>query len=60
MTEQHDSAIVVYRKVATEQESPIRFLQGMKTGLQDPHSIALVPEDDVMFVANYGSTHDSP
>jgi DNA-binding beta-propeller fold protein YncE len=58
MTEQHDSAIVVYRKGATHEESPIRHLQGAKTGLQDPHGIALDPKDDVLFVANYGYTHD--
>ena len=58
MTEQHDSAIVVYRKDATEEESPVRYLQGTRTGLQDPHGIALDPKDDVIFVANYGYTHD--
>ena len=57
MTEQHDSALVVYRKDATQEESPIRFMQGLKTGLQDPHGIALDPKEDVLFVANYGSTH---
>ena len=30
MTEQHDSALVVYRKDATQEESPIRFLQGVE------------------------------
>lgn len=58
MTEQHDSALVVYRKGATHEESPIRFLQGPKTGLQDPHGIAFDAREDVLFVANYGSTHD--
>ena len=58
MTEQHDSSIVVYRKDASKERSPIRFLQGLKTGLQDPHGIAYDPKDQVIFVANYGSTHD--
>lgn len=58
MTEQHDSSIVVYRKTATKEESPIWFLQGGKTGLQDPHGIVYDPKDDVIFVANYGSTHE--
>ncbi len=58
LTEQHDSAIVVYNKDATSKESPIRMLQGLKTGLQDPHGIALDPKDGVIFVANHGSTHD--
>lgn len=58
MTEQHDSALVVYRKGATQAESPIRHLQGLATGLQDPHGVALDPKDEVLFVANYGYTHD--
>jgi DNA-binding beta-propeller fold protein YncE len=58
MTEQHDSSIVVYNKDATHRESPIRHLQGLNTGLQDPHGIAYDPKEDVLFVANYGSTHD--
>jgi DNA-binding beta-propeller fold protein YncE len=58
LTEQHDSALVVYRKNATKQESPIRHLQGLKTQLEDPHGIALDPKEDVIFVANHGYTHD--
>jgi DNA-binding beta-propeller fold protein YncE len=57
MTEQHDSSIVVYRKDATKEESPIRHLQGGDTGLADPHGLAYDPSEDVIFVANYGSTH---
>jgi len=58
MTEQHDSAMVVYRTGATQEESPIRYLQGARTGLQDPHGIAFDAKDDVLFVANYGYSHD--
>lgn len=57
LTVQHDSAIVVYRKDATGSEAPIRSIQGNRSGIADPHGIALDPKDDVMFVANYGSTH---
>jgi hypothetical protein len=57
-TVQHDSAIVTYRRNADGQESPIRMVQGDLTGLQDPHGIALDPRDDVVFIANFGSTHD--
>jgi DNA-binding beta-propeller fold protein YncE len=59
ITIQHDSAIVTYRKMADGKESPIRILQGTKTGIADPHGIAIDPRDDVVFVANYGSTHDT-
>jgi len=33
------------------------MMQGDRTGIQDPHGIALDPKDDVIFVANFGSTH---
>jgi DNA-binding beta-propeller fold protein YncE len=59
ITIQHDSAIVAYRKLADGKESPIRMLQGSKTGIADPHGIVIDPRDDVFFVANYGSTHDT-
>ena len=59
VTIQHDSAIVTYRKQADGRESPIRALQGNKTGLADPHGIAIDSRDDLVFVANYGSTHDT-
>ena len=58
LTVQHDSAIVVYRKNANGNAAPIRSIQGDRSGLADPHGIALDPRDDVMFVANYGSTHN--
>jgi DNA-binding beta-propeller fold protein YncE len=57
-TVQHDSAIVTYRRNADGEESPIRMMQGDRTGIQDPHGMALDPKDDVIFVANFGSTHD--
>jgi DNA-binding beta-propeller fold protein YncE len=58
LTVQHDSAVVVYDKKASKLETPIRLLQGKQTHLADPHGIALDPVQDLMFVTNYGSTHD--
>ncbi len=58
LTLQHDASIVVYKKGAVESDPPLRFLQGEKTKLADPHGIAYDPRDDVMFVANFGSRHD--
>lgn len=57
LTVQHDSGVVVYRKQANGGEAPIRSIQGSRTGLADPHGIALDPRDGIIFVANYGSTH---
>ena len=52
---QHDNAVVVYRKEAAGNEAPIRWLQGDRTRLADPHGIALDTKNDVLFVANFGS-----
>jgi DNA-binding beta-propeller fold protein YncE len=58
LTVQHDSAVVVYHQQADGNQAPLRSIQGNRTGLADPHGIALDPREDVIFVANYGSTHD--
>ena len=58
MTIQHDSAIVTYKKTAGENDHPVRMLQGLTTKLADPHGIAYDPQEDVIFVANFGATHD--
>ncbi len=52
---QHDNAVTVYRKEASGDEAPIRWLQGDRTRLADPHGIALDTTNDVLFVANFGS-----
>lgn len=58
LTVQHDSAIVVYRRQANGDEAPVRSIQGNRTGLADPHGIAVDPGEAVIFTANYGSTHN--
>ena len=60
LTVQHDSAVVVFNKTATGEEPPLRLLQGNRTRLADPHGIAFDTQRDLIFVANYGSTHDVP
>ncbi len=57
LTIQHDSAVVVYRKMAEGDEAPIRLLQGDHTRLADPHGIALDTKNDLIFVTNHGSVH---
>ena len=57
LTVEHDSAVVVYPKTASEEETPIRLLQGGRTLLADPHGIAVDPVRDLLFVANHGSVH---
>ncbi|OFV95759.1 MAG: hypothetical protein A3H28_00745 [Acidobacteria bacterium RIFCSPLOWO2_02_FULL_61_28] len=55
LTVQEAAAVVVYRKTAKDNEAPIRLLQGGKTGLADPHGLAVDPKNDLLLVANFGS-----
>jgi DNA-binding beta-propeller fold protein YncE len=57
LTEQHDSAVVVYHKNAAREDSPVRLLQGDHTGLADPHGIALDTKNQWMFITNHGAVH---
>ncbi len=52
---QHDNAVVVFHKLASQQEATIRLIQGELTGLADPHGMELYTKNDLIFVANHGS-----
>lgn len=56
LTIQHSHAVAVFPKMANAEEPPIRSLQGHRTGLGDPHGIALDTRNDLIFVSNFGST----
>jgi DNA-binding beta-propeller fold protein YncE len=58
LTLQHDSAMVVFRKYAEGDESPLRLLQGDKTGLADPHGVALDTKNGWVFISNHGAVAD--
>ena len=55
LTLQHDSSMVVFRKYAQKEESPLRLLQGDATGLADPHGIALDTKNGWVFITNHGA-----
>src|SRR5262249_34427798 len=55
LTLQHDSAMVVFRKYAEKDESPLRLLQGDATGIADPHGIVLDTKNGWLFIANHGA-----
>ncbi|MBI2817181.1 MAG: hypothetical protein HYX72_09605 [Acidobacteria bacterium] len=57
MTVQHDNVVIVFHKTAQGKDSPIRFLQGNRTKLANPHGLALDLKNERMFVANHGSSH---
>ena len=58
LTVQHSNAVVVYPKAAEGEDSPIRLLQGNRTGLNDPHGIAVDTKNRLMYVTNHGSVRD--
>lgn len=57
LTVQHDSAIVVFPKMAKDEASPVRLIQGDKTRLADPHGMALDIKNNLLYVTNHGSVH---
>lgn len=57
MSVQQTSSVVVYRKMATGKEAPLRQLFGEHTQLADPHGIVVDPKNDLLFVNNAGNTH---
>jgi DNA-binding beta-propeller fold protein YncE len=59
LTTQHDNTVTVFRKDAKGEDSPIRLLQGNHTGLADPHGLAIDTKNQLMFVSNHGSFHQT-
>lgn len=57
LTIQHQNAVMVYRKMASGEEPPLRVLEGDDTRLADPHGIALDVKDNLVFVSNYGHAY---
>src|SRR3990172_7744993 len=57
LTVQHDNAVVVFHKMAKNEEAPVRLLQGNNTRLADPHGIAIDTKNQLMYVGNYGNFH---
>jgi DNA-binding beta-propeller fold protein YncE len=55
LTIQHTSSVVIYPKMAVNEEPPLRVLHGTATRLADPHGIALDTQNNVFFVSNHGS-----
>jgi DNA-binding beta-propeller fold protein YncE len=58
LTIEHDNAMVVFKKTAEKDDPPVRLLQGSRTGLADPHGIAIDAKNRLMFITNYGSFHE--
>ena len=58
MTVQDDHAVSVFRKMAVDNEVPLRLIQGPNTQLADPHGIALDPNTGLIYVTNWGTVAD--
>jgi DNA-binding beta-propeller fold protein YncE len=54
ITLEDPAAVMVYRKMASGAEAPIRLLEGDATELADPHGIAIDVKNDLMVVTNHG------
>ena len=59
-TIQDDHAVVVFKKDAKNEDSPVRILQGGRTRMADPHGIALDPKTGLIFVSNWGTSNERP
>ena len=57
LTLQHNSAIMVYKKSSGMKDFAVRLIQGDKTRMGDPHGIAFDPKNRLLYVANYGTSH---
>ena len=60
LAEQDDHAVVVFKKNASGEDSPVRVLQGAHTQMADPHGIAIDPKAKLIFVTNWGTTNQRP
>lgn len=58
LTVEHTNAVVVYRKTAARDEKPLRVLQGERTGLEDPHGVAVDSRSQLLFVTNHGNARN--
>jgi DNA-binding beta-propeller fold protein YncE len=60
LAEQDDHAIVVFKKDAKNEDSPVRVIQGSKTLMADPHGIAIDPKLHLVYVTNWGTNSKRP
>ena len=54
VTVEHVNRVDVYRRTATGDDEPLRFLQGPQTMLADPHGLYVDPERNEIYVASHG------
>lgn len=57
VTIEHVNRISVYRRTASRTEDAVRFIQGPRTQLADPHGIYAEAGRNEVYVANHGNWH---
>jgi DNA-binding beta-propeller fold protein YncE len=57
VTIEHVNRIAVYRRTAQLTDDAVRFIQGPKTELADPHGIYVDLDTNEIYVANHGHWH---
>jgi DNA-binding beta-propeller fold protein YncE len=55
---QQGGTIYVYNKMAKDHDRPLRFIEGPNTQLANPHGIAVDSSQDLLFVLNWGGSHE--
>jgi 6-phosphogluconolactonase (cycloisomerase 2 family) len=55
LTVEHTNAVVVYPKMAKDDDQALRTIQGDNTGLEDPHGVAVNSKLHLIYVANHGN-----
>jgi DNA-binding beta-propeller fold protein YncE len=55
ITTEHVNRVSVYPRTFQEDQEPLRYIQGPKTGLADPHGIYVDSETNGIFVSNHGN-----
>jgi len=55
LTVQHQNEVIVYPKMASGRDKPLRELFGDDTHLEDPHGVTVDTKNNLIFVSNHGS-----
>src|SRR5262245_6203119 len=58
VTVQQINKVSVYRRLAEDDEKPLRVIMGPNTGLSDPHGLFIDSQNNEIFVANHDSYHE--
>lgn len=59
ITTEHVNRISVYRRAFEENDEPLRYLQGPRTGLADPHGVFVDGKTNEIYVTNHGNWRET-